>query len=223
MKSRITRWAPLAAVAAVLLALGSTASADTVFTLNIPNSGISAFTGPYGTVDIDLVNSTTATITLTALSNGGNYYAFGSDGAFGVNVNATSWSVSGLTGTAPATHSGPSFTNDGAKSEDGFGTFNQTFKEFDGAGYSLTSVMFTLTNTGGVWADSGSVLAPTAGGYYTAAHVYVFATSDYSLPSLATGYATAVVPEPSSLAMAGIAALGFGANAWRQVRKGKKA
>src|SRR5262249_27772832 len=81
----------LVALGAYLSFSSGTASASFSYTLGVGNSDISGYTGPYGKVDVTLVDSTHATITLTALNNGGNYYLFGDGGTLGVNVHATSF------------------------------------------------------------------------------------------------------------------------------------
>jgi len=55
------------AVCAVILAFSQNAKADLFNSLiNTPNDAISGFTGPYGSVDVNLTSSTTASITFTS-------------------------------------------------------------------------------------------------------------------------------------------------------------
>ena len=58
------------------------AKAD-VFTssLDTGNTGISSYTGPFGTVTIDLQNPTTALVTFTNNTVAGNTYLFGDGGS----------------------------------------------------------------------------------------------------------------------------------------------
>jgi len=66
------------ALTALFLAFATGVLADTfTSTLDTGNSAISGFTGPYGSVSVDLTSSTTATITFTSLTNAGNIYLFG--------------------------------------------------------------------------------------------------------------------------------------------------
>lgn len=200
----------MAAGALFLLTLGAPkASADYTFDLGLGNSAISGFTGPYATVDIQLTDATTATITFTSLTNDGNIYLMGDGGTVGVNVNAASWTLGTITGSNAGTgfSLGP-FSNGGAGNEDGFGNFNQTINSFDGFKDTSDIVSFVLTNTSGSWADASNVLTGNADGYLAAAHIFV--TSDPANASngaLATGYATnggsSSVPEPGSLLMLG--------------------
>src|SRR5713101_7903097 len=73
------RWTAVAFLAVAALAFGTpSARADVItFNLDTPNTAISGFTGPYGTVTVDRTSTTTATITLTSLTNSGNIYLFG--------------------------------------------------------------------------------------------------------------------------------------------------
>jgi hypothetical protein len=195
-------------------------------TLSVPNSGISAFTGPYASVQINQTTGTTATITFTALVNGGHAYLLGGQGAAGVNVNATSWTVSGLTGSnsfAGFVNDPTDLSNGGSNNEDGFGSFNQTFDNFDGYTHSFTTISFVLTNTSGTWANAAAVLSPNAGGSEAAAHIFVCATTTCvaTVGALGTGYAASTgsstpneVGEPNSASIALLALGLLGAGLW---------
>lgn len=77
------------AVAITVTARVGSALADSVsYTIGVPNSAISAYTGPYATVDVSLNTITNvATFTFTALSYGGNTYLMVDSVAADVNVN----------------------------------------------------------------------------------------------------------------------------------------
>jgi hypothetical protein len=160
----------------------------------------------HGTVDVHWTDSTRSTITFTSNTVGGNIYLFGDGGTAGVNVNATSSTLSNITGSNAGTGitSGGPFTDGGAGNLDGFGSFNQTINTFDGSTHSSDTVSFTLTNTSGTWADSASVLTANAWGEFVAAHIFVTASpANASNGALATGFAstgtTTSTPEPASL------------------------
>src|SRR5690348_9061465 len=78
---------------------GNTAKADTIdYLLNLGNNpGLNPTnSGPYGDVLVNLTSPTTATFTFTAYTG----FLFAQQGAAGVNLNATSWTVSpGFGGT----------------------------------------------------------------------------------------------------------------------------
>jgi hypothetical protein len=193
-------------IGSALVLLCTPSFADTTYTLNDGNSAISGFAGPYGTVDVHWTDSTHSTITFTSNTVGGNIYLFGDGGTAGVNVNATSWTLSNITGSNAGTGitSGGPFTDGGAGNLDGFGSFNQTINTFDGFTHSSDTVSFTLTNTSGTWADSASVLTANAWGEFVAAHIFVTASpANASNGALATGFAstgtTTSTPEPASL------------------------
>jgi hypothetical protein len=203
----------LALALALTIGVGS-ASADTQsYTLGNGNSAISGYTGPYAMAVVTLTSSTTASITFTSLSNSGNIYLMGDGGSVAVNVNASSWTIAGMTGSNAGTGFTPGpYSDGGASNEDGFGSFNQNINGFDGFTHSADTVSFTLTNTSGTWANAAAVLAANASGYFVAAHIFVTPSpANASNTALATGYAvdSPAVPEPSTLALAGLGALGF--------------
>lgn len=222
------------AIAALALAVAvmtpMVARADSIsFDIDSPNTAISGYTGPYGTVEVNRTSTTTATITFTALNNGGNFYLFGGAQALNVNVNATSFTVGTPTG------SGGNYGGDGAhgiqtpssaQNADGWGSFNVSFDNFDGAGNALKTASFTLTNTSGTWATAADVLTANSNGATVAAHIFVFASdSPYTNTALATGFAadggnntTEEVPEPASIAMVGFGLLGMAGYRWRRRR-----
>lgn len=197
--------------------IGSARADVMSFTLNGGNSALSPYAAPYANVSVDLTggaNSTQATITFTSIVDNGNIYLFGGNGAVGVNVNATSWAISSLTGISPSSSTctssctppdvpgtgflyntvqhTPSLTNGGSGNEDGFGAFNQTFNEFDGLTYALEQISFVVTDNSGTWASASDVLAlnRTTDGSYAAAHIFVASLPlNVSNGALITGYA----------------------------------
>ncbi len=196
----------LVVIGSALALLCTPSFADTVYDLNLGNSALSGFTGPFGFVDVNLSSSTMATITFTSNTVGGNIYLFGDGGTAGVNVNATSWTLGSITGSNAGTGftSGGPFSDGGAGNEDGFGSFNQTINTFDGFTHSSDTISFTLTNTSGTWADSSSVLTANASGQSVAAHIFVTSSpADASNGAQVTGFASTgtptSTPEPASL------------------------
>jgi hypothetical protein len=184
-------------IAAVLIAIaGFGLQQANAFTsdLNQGNTAIAGFTGPYGTVTISLdATGTIATVTFTSNTVAGNIYLFGDGGSVALNVNASSFGVSGIT----ASNSGSGFLTTsgdyafaGAGQEDGFGQFNLTINGFDGFSHSADTISFTLTNTSGTWGSDADVLAFNANGFDAAAHIFV--TSSPAVRSngaIVTGFA----------------------------------
>ncbi len=207
-------------VVGLCLASGANvASADTAtYTLGVGDAAVGGYSSPYGTVTVDLTNSTTAILTFTAASSGKYQYAFIDSSIADANVNAASWTISGFGGTPP-NGSFTAFTcanagcNGGAATVNGFGSFNQTVNGFDGYKYAQSEVNFTLTDSSGTWANAASVLTANSNGLLLAAHIGVCDTSlgacSPSIASVATGYA-AVVPEPASVVLVGTGLVGLG-------------
>src|SRR5262245_21827950 len=105
--------------------------ADTIsFDLGNGNSAISDYTGPDEPVVVTTTGTNTATITSTSLTNGGNIYLMGDGGTVGVNVNATSFTdtIAGSNAGTNFTQTVPAgqqqFSNGGAGTLNGFGSFN---------------------------------------------------------------------------------------------------
>jgi hypothetical protein len=231
---------------ALILIMAGRASADLdIATYNLTTSNLSGsinanppYTGPFATVTVDLTDATHATITfdsLTQLIGGNTYvYLFHSNGAVGVNVNATSWGVSNISGsnsyasTYPSLLPGPVSPSDGGASTfDGYTTgqtkLNQSIDLTDGFQASATEIQFTLTNTSGMWTSAhlglpGSVLTPTGNNQIAAAQIGAWKVGDPNGYN-PTGFAgdasldrppiVSGVPEPSTMALVALGAVGF--------------
>ena len=218
---RTARIATLLVAAGLLLAAG--AKASFTFDLGTGNSAISGFSGPYAQVNVDLTSSTTATITFTSLTAGGNIYLMWDGGSVAVNVNATSWTLGTISGVNAGTGFTPgAWSNGGAGNEDGFGSFNQTIDSFDGFTHSSDSISFIITDTSGTWSSDADVLAANNGGNLAAAHIFVTSNpANASNDALATGFASGVqlVPEPTTMFAGALLLLPFGASTLRILRR----
>jgi hypothetical protein len=161
----------LGSVCVAALLISATSASAITYTLNQINIG--GFTGPFGTANVSLVNSTHATITFTSNVVGGVMYLFGDGGSVAVNVNATSWTLSGVAGSNSGTGFSPGpFSNGGAGNEDGWGSFNQTINSMGGYTRSSDMISFNLTNLSGIWSSASDILAANASGHFIAAHIF---------------------------------------------------
>lgn len=199
-----SKLAAAVAASALVLTLGTAASALTTFTLSIGNAAISGFSPPYGSVSVTLADATHANISFTSATP---QYFFLAAQAADVNVNAATWTLSGLTGNGGALSDG------GSNNVDGFGVFNQTTDQFDGFGSRSSTISFTLTNTGGTWGSDSLVLKPNASGDSVGAHIGVCADAGCT-SFVATGFATngpgGAIPEPATWAMMLVGFFGMG-------------
>ena len=161
------------------------------YSLDFGNSQLSGITGPYGSVDVSLSDSTHAVITFTAGVENGNQFLFGGQGSAAFNVNATSFtatfgSFSQLPGFDLA-----SISDGGAGNVSSFGNFNQTFNGFDGFTHATTTLTFNVTDVSGTWGSAADVLKPNANGSTVAAHIFVTAfPGDVSNGAIVTGFAS---------------------------------
>ena len=161
-------------LAGVLVLSASVARADVIsFDLTVANTAISGFTGPYAKVTTNRTSTTAADVTFTSLTNGGNIYLMGDSSSADVNVNATTWTISGIAGSNGTGFTPGQFSDAGSGTVDGFGGFNQTIDNFDGFTHSVDTISFTLTDTSGTWADAAAVLTPNVDGDVAALHVFV--------------------------------------------------
>jgi hypothetical protein len=206
------------AVFGMTLATGSLAFGDEVFYLTTADHGCSPC-APANTVqvDVDLLTSSTATVTFMAETVGyGMYEAFlNVNGAFSVSaIDVTG--ASGGSVTSPSDHSGPL---------DNYKTFSETSPVV----HDATEIVFHLY--GGTWTSNvgdtvNNVLTPTTdynagfypGGFGAAAQVRILSCSSSTQPGCTGNTGTtgstmdsagnpSAVPEPTSVVLFGSVAL----------------
>jgi len=161
------------------------------YSLDFGDSALSGIAGPYGSVDVSLLNSTHAVITFTAGVENGNQFLFGGQGSAAFNVNATSFTATFGSFSQLAGFSLASISDGGAGNVSSFGNFNQTFDGFDGFTHATTTLTFNVTDVSGTWGSAGDVLKANADGSTVAAHIFVTAfPATNSGPVIVTGFAS---------------------------------
>lgn len=206
-------------VAVLLLGLG-TASASSI-TYLLDQTNLAGYPGPYVSVNVNLDSlGTTATVTFTSLTNSGYTYLIGDGGIVALNVAGTFSVFSQATDLVSATPSGnASLTvNSGTGAVDGFGKFNFVLDNHDGFGSALSSLSFTLHNTGTPWSAANQVLVDNPDNYVAASHIFPCLAGDCT-GAPATGFAgidPPEVPEPVPAALIGTGLLFLACAAWRQ-------
>jgi len=188
---RVTLAFYLAVVVSMLMLGVPRASADVVFVSTLDAANCSSATsclsgsttGPYGTVTVNWLSTTSATITFAAAAG----YRFGGAQAADVNIAGGFAGVSNLVGNGSG-----ALTSTGPGTADGFGNFTNRIDAFNGLNSASTLLSFTVTAPGSTtWADAASVLTNNGSGYDAAAHVFVASGPNTGL----TGFAAETVPD----------------------------
>ncbi len=215
----------LTAVLAALAMLAAQRAQATLITLDNPNTQLSAYAGPYGTVDVAWTDAHTITVDLLAESG----FSFGGVGTLGLNLTGSGFVISGITGhlvngqdiALLQNNGNPVYTVEPAGELDGFGTFSFILKTHDGPTFAVTDLHFTITQSG-EW-DAASFLF--ANGTDNRAAGHVFPLSDVS-GRVQTGFAgenpgsdTPQVPEPGTVLAGLLLLLPFGVSTIRILRR----
>jgi hypothetical protein len=163
----------------LILCSPSVSWADFKFYLSAPNASLSTNTGPFGSVDVHLTDSTHATITLMSNTVGEDTYLFGGRGTLDLNVNANSFSAGDFQSAQPTgkPFKGWMLNGTGTGKEGGFGKFDLSINSRGGFARSVDELSFVLTNSGGSWSAASDVLKPNNDGFIAAGHVYVWDTA----------------------------------------------
>jgi hypothetical protein len=182
----------------------SVSRADTIYTLNSPDSSLGVASGPYGTVSVHLNSATQATVTFSATS----LRKFGGAQAMEVNTNgaatASNFNSNGIGHATAMSGGGPGTVS-------GFGSFSESIANYVTLAYAFTQGSFVLTKTSGTWASDAAVLTNNADGFVAAAHVFVVGGDGSSLITTGfTGNGPLATPEFGSASLMGLLLLGLG-------------
>lgn len=250
MGPRCLRSVATSVFALALLLTASVAWADLqtplewIGSLNMPNAALSPYAGPYASIDITLANNTTdtATVTFTALVNGGNQYLFVDGNSVGLALTTTDVTLGALGATTlnsdfhspcfgPPQCGGGSFSltpSLGLTNVSSVGSYNLTLTNFDSFDWALDTISFTLTkNDGTAWGSVANIidlnLNPGTGSWVEA-HIAVCTDPNNCSPATAAAATTGFtggnvnVPEPGTVALLGSGVLVLGTLA-RRFRK----
>jgi hypothetical protein len=201
LRTRIFRVLGLAAAA---LTFGASSASAVTFplTLNTPNSQLSGTTGPYATVDATQINSTTVEFTFTPTAG----YGFVDGGSIGLNINCPLADISvdniQVNGVSSSLFT-VSISTGGQNNLDGFGNFNVNLNQQDSSNPVTDPVTFDVHCSDGLTVAT-SLIANDKG---ELAGAHIFSSAANLTGFVANG--PAAVPEPSTMAIAGLGALGF--------------
>ena len=193
---------------------------------------------PYAVMTLTLTSATTAHVEFDSINNGSLLYLMGGMTAAAVNVNAATFTVANITGNNTLGETGFTagpFSDGGAATLNGFGSFNQTITDFDGFAHAVDKITFDLTDTSGIWSSASVVLAANGSGFFDGIHVFPCAVTggDPTTCLQSNGVATTtgfaveggpiittsgppLVPEPSALGLLGTALGALGLIGWRR-------
>jgi hypothetical protein len=200
---------------ALALNFGTSSASAGMFFLGTPNSELSGTTGPYVQVTVTVTSTDFATVTFVAQGN----YLMTDGSSAALSVNSGNFQVSsGPTGTGPNNLPQLTVVNPtGTSNVDGFGRFNLVIDDNASFPFAASTITFTLHNldSSHTWNVQGDVLTENSNGALAAAHVGILNTGGTAFTKTGfvagneTGPPPINTPEPSTMALAGLGALGF--------------
>lgn len=194
------------------------AHADVIYTIDTTNDFGTSGAGPFAQVDIHLVDSTHATATFSRLGS----FVFGE---MGLDINATTFGISGLTFTQnPGDSKTPVYSVVMGGKVGGIGNFALDYAvNPNGFSDAVIQASFTIHDTSGSWADETQVL--TSSVPEAAVHAFTSTGGSFFGSGGPTNCTDCVInptggsaPEPGTLAILGVGALGLGLVRRRRAR-----
>ncbi len=225
---RTSRFSIVRIVGVMLLVLGLSVNAtalpidSTTIYLTVPNTALLPYTGPYASIQIDLMSSTTASVIVTGLTSGNLQYLLGGEGAVDLSTLGSAATATNFSDSSFSQYYNSHKPDPYTQNISDFGLFNVVIDGTDGYTDAVKSLTFDLINNSLTsWSTATGVLTLNDKDFLAAGHIFVQDTENPT-SALMTGYAgngSTKVPEPGTMLLLGSGLLGLGLLGRKKFRK----